>query len=213
MLKKIILLISFVLSLAAVSQKYDLIIDKKIYKSYYNKSLYIPTVVSYELYKAGGNCDRNHFEFYNDINLLVTATDAEYSHSGYDKGHMSPAEDFAYNCTLDELTFRYYNCVPQWPDLNRNVWLSYERLERAYSQTDSVFVLNINIVNNNRLKGVVGIPDYCIKSIWSLTSHKCLLSVICNNAIKSSSSLISTSSLDSKYNLTIEKFLPFKAIF
>ena len=107
------------------------------------------------------------------------------------------------------MTFRYYNCVPQTPNLNRDVWLSYERVERSLSQTDSLFVLNINLCNGKYIGSGVGVPDVCIKCIFSLTTHKCLLSVVCGNTNVSTSAKLTLAQIDSDYKINLEQFVPF----
>ena len=43
---------------------------------------------------GGGNCKRASFRFINDTQILM-ASDKDYSKSGYDRGHLANAEDFA----------------------------------------------------------------------------------------------------------------------
>lgn len=76
---------------------YDTVIVKKAYTSYFSKNACVPVVVTYKLYKAGGACNRKNDRFINDISSLKMAVAKDYSHSGYDKGHMANAEDFAFD--------------------------------------------------------------------------------------------------------------------
>jgi endonuclease G len=140
-----------------------------------------PTIVTYNLYKGGGNCSRSKFYFKNDENLK-TASDTDYSKSGYDKGHMANAEDFAFDCTLDELTFRYYNCVPQNPKMNRGPWKKVESQIRDLSQSKEIFIVCINIFENNYLKNTkVGIPIECIKLIYDSKTKNPLMGFVFTN--------------------------------
>src|SRR5436190_13272000 len=95
------------------SIKTDTIIDTGIYKSYYNFALKEPLYVTYHLFKGGGSCDRDTLHLSFKSCGINTAVDADYSGHSYDKGHLANAEDFANNCTNEEKTFCYYNCVPQ----------------------------------------------------------------------------------------------------
>lgn len=117
------------------------IVNRGIYTVNFSNVLHEPLWVSYKLFRGGGDCSRAGFRFYNDIDTLQTSTDKDYARSGYDKGHLANAEDFAYDCTKDELTFRYYNCLPQTPNLNRGVWKVNEEQVRAWSQSDSLLVV------------------------------------------------------------------------
>ena len=126
---------------------------------------------------------------------------------------MCPAADEAADCVKEEITFRFYNCVPQYPNLNRDIWLSYERLERGASQSDSLLVVCVNIFGIKKIGKQIAVPDQCVKCIFSLTSHK--------NAYVPLSAKINPSpvlsvfqflALDATYKISIEKFAPFKII-
>lgn len=187
-------------------QKYDTIISNAVYTSYFNYNLKIPVVVKYKLYQGGGDCSRDKFRFKNDIRKLRTATDKDYSHSGYDKGHMVNAEDFAYDCTLDELTFRYYNCIPQTPQMNRGIWKIYEEKIRDLSQTDSLLIILINIVKDDYMGEGVAVPTQCIKAVYSLTTNKVLLSFVVSNTKIPKEEEMPVAALNKKYKIRIEKF-------
>lgn len=135
------------------------------YKSYYSYQVKNPLYVTYTLSKGGGDCNRNKFTFKScGIN---TADDEDYSGTGYDKGHMANAEDFAYDCDLDKETFCYYNCVPQTTKLNRGIWKTWETKVRKLSQSKPVFVIAGAIYTDQLLKDghTVVKPDYCYKIV------------------------------------------------
>ena len=203
-----ITLICLILKLKA--QNYDILIKNQVYQSYFSNSLHVPVVVEYKLYHAGGNCSRAGYSFKNDKKNLITASKKDYLHSGYDEGHLCPAADFAFNCTYDEMTFRFYNCVPQTPNLNRDIWLSYEKVERAISQSDSILVVNICTFSNRTIGSNIAVPDYCIKFIFSLSSHKNLLSVVCKNSPMASSQRLPVNQIEKNYKINLSSFLPFQ---
>lgn len=178
-MKKVLLLflILFVTSLPAQVIKYDTLIQTKIYNSYYSNTNRGPIIVTYKLYRGGGNSSRAKMSFINDIPCLKVANSKDYSHSGYDKGHMANAEDFAYDSTCQQLTFRYYNCVPQTANLNRGVWKHYESKIRKMSNKDSLFIICYNHFSNQKLRDRVSVPDTCYKFVFSLTTYKLLLSI------------------------------------
>ena len=164
------------------SQTYDVVIKKQNYTSYFEYDYTNPTIVTYNLYKGGGNCSRSKFYFKNDESSLKTASDTDYSKSGYDKGHLANAEDFAFDCVLDELTFRYYNCVPQNPKMNRGPWKKVETQIREISQNRELFIVCINIFGNNYLKNTkVGIPTECIKLVYDAKSMQPITGYIFTN--------------------------------
>lgn len=160
-MKKLLSFILIFLPFFAFSQ--HVVIEKKNYKSYLDTIIKQPIVVSYKLYNGGGDCSREKFRFKNDTKYK-TATDLDYARSGYDKGHLANAEDFAYNCELDELTFRYYNCWPQTTILNRGSWKQIETSVREMSKSDTITVVcyGSDFVPSNRLM----IPTYCYKIVY-----------------------------------------------
>ena len=149
------------------SLRYDTLIKNNAYQSYYSKKYKAPVAVKYTLYHGGGECSREKMDFKNDIKGLKTAYDSDYRGSGYDKGHMANAEDFAYDCTLEELTFRYYNCAPQTPELNRGPWKQFETVIRNLSQTDSLIVVCYNEFDGKKTKNVY-VPYKCYKFVYDI---------------------------------------------
>lgn len=175
-MKKLLMLIAFLfIGIYAKCQKVDTVINKEIYVSYYSYAYKEPLYVSYTIYKAGGECDRSAqgFRFKNDTKL-ITATQKDYAGSGYDEGHLADAADFSNDCIKEESTFRFYNALPQTPNLNRGIWKHWETLVRKESQTDSILVICGGIFSNDSKKigNGVYVPDYCWKIIVNKTSNK-----------------------------------------
>ena len=203
------LLIGFLmLPILLLSQSFDLVIKKQNYTSYFENDYLNPTVVVYNLYKGGGNCPRTKFFFKNDISTLKTATDQDYLKSGYDKGHMANAEDFAYDCVLDELTFRYYNCVPQNPKMNRGPWKKVETEVRQWSQTRELKVVCINIFENNFIPNTkVAVPTECIKLIYDAKTKESIAGYIFKNNSSDQVIKLSPEEIIRTKNLNIMQFI------
>jgi len=163
-MKKSILIILLVLSFfCSYAQKNVVIIKKENYVSYFDTVLKQPVVVTYKLFLGGGPCSRSGFNFKNDLPNIKTATTSDYAKSGYDRGHLANAEDFAYDCKLDELTFRYYNCLPQSKILNRGLWKQKEEEAREMSQRDSITIVCFgrDFFKDKNLN----VPKYCGKIV------------------------------------------------
>lgn len=174
------LLLQFTLSAQDTLLKYDTLISNAAYKSYYSKNFKCPVAVTYTLNKGGGDCSRTSMRFYNDIKGLSSAKDFDYTGSGYDKGHMVDAEDYAFDCKLEELTFRYYNCVPQTPELNRGQWKHYETVIRKISQDDTLSIICYNEFSLNRINNVY-IPTKCYKFVKSKKYNKIIFAFYFTN--------------------------------
>jgi endonuclease G len=181
MIKKIVLGIFLMVSLPLLGQyKVDTTIINDTYTAYINKQLGQPLYVKYKLYKGGGICTRAS-NWVNDTKLKLV-DENQYKGTIYDKGHLANAEDFAYDCHLDSLTFRDYNRLPQTRKLNRGIWKLTETEVRKMSQTDSLMIYcggywgtpNIEV---NGMK----IPSICWKVVYSLSKKKIILCTIYYN--------------------------------
>ena len=171
-MKKIFLVLCLMVSLPLFGQyKSDTTIINEAYTAYVNKELGQAIYVKYKLYKGGGKCQRAT-NWVNDTKLKLV-NENQYKGTLYDKGHLANAEDFAYDCHLDSLTFRDYNRLPQTRKLNRGVWKISETEIRKMSQTDSLMVysggywgVTPNVVNEMK------IPSICWKVVYSLSLKK-----------------------------------------
>ena len=172
-MKKLFTWIFTLIYTSVFCQGIDTVIDKGIYKSYYDIDIKEPIYLSYKLYKGGGKCSREGFRFKNDTKI-PTATDKDYAGSGFDMGHLANAADFANDCQKDELTFRFYNCLPQYPNLNRGIWKRCETQIRQESQSDSLLIICGGVFSegSKRIGTGVWVPDYCWKVVISLTTNK-----------------------------------------
>jgi endonuclease G, mitochondrial len=151
----------------------QIIVKTSIYKANFSNILHEPRYVSYTLYKGGGECDRAKFHFKNDQDNLECATDEEYKGTPYDKGHLANAEDFAFDCTKDELTFRYYNCLPQTANLNRGLWKTNETQIRKWSQTQKLYIICGGYFKSKKI-GNSAVPAYCWKIVQSVKTKEVL---------------------------------------
>lgn len=164
----IILSICIFISSFIWAQKVDTIISTPIYKSYFSKTYKEPLFVIYGLYNGGGDVSRVGLSFKSVKKL--TATDADYAHSGYDMGHMANTEDFANSVTNIKLTFYFYNCLPQTPNLNRGIWKKWETSIREDSQKDSLLIICGGY--DFKLVGKLYVPTYCFKIVKNTRTNK-----------------------------------------
>lgn len=141
------------------------------YKAYYNTQIQTSSFVIYKLYKGGGNINRSNMSF----KVYERLPHFNYTNSGYDRGHLVPAEDFANNKEKLKSTFYYINCVPQTIKLNRGIWKKYETEIRKISQYDSLLI----VCGGCDYNGLI--PKNCFKIVYSLTTHKCIYSLLFYN--------------------------------
>ena len=192
-MKKILIILVFFLSIICKAQyveKYDMIIDMQYYKAYYNKDIRSSSFVIYKLYKGGGDISRSNMNFkaYNNLPHFT------YPYTGYDKGHLVPAEDMAYSLDALKSTFYYINCVPQTAKLNRGIWKQYEIEIRKLSQKDSLLI----ICGGCDYFGLI--PINCFKIVYNLRNHRCLYSLLFYN--DKSGVVITENKLKKKYTFS-----------
>ncbi|MCD6065646.1 MAG: hypothetical protein K0S33_472 [Bacteroidetes bacterium] len=180
----------------------QIIVQNAVYKVNFSNSLHQPRYVSYMLYKGGGDCDRTPFKFHNDKDNLQCATDDDYSKTGYDKGHLVNAEDFAFDCEKDEMTFRYYNCLPQTANLNRGVWKSNETLVRKWSQKEKLFIICGGYFKSKKVNNMA-VPDYCWKVVQSVKTKEVLFCGWFSNTNHATVEEISIAELEKKLKTKI----------
>lgn len=99
--------------------------------------LKIPLWVQYELRPTdlGGSAEREEASFHPDTAIPYGARSelTDYASSGYERGHMVPAEDMSRNAALMEDCFLLSNIAPQLGDgFNRSVWGSLEKAVRGW---------------------------------------------------------------------------------
>jgi len=173
-LSTFLLLVTPIISQSQI--KVDSVIDKGIYKSYFSFSLKNPLYVTYYLSKGGGPCKREekHFSFVAD-GCKRCAKTSDYTNSHYEKGHLANAEDFAFSCPKEELTFRYYNCVPQTFELNHGAWLQWEASIRELSQSKRLFIIAGSIFGTKSIgHSKVRVPTFCYKIVIDPKTRKTL---------------------------------------
>jgi len=95
----------------------------------------------------------------------------DYTHSGYDRGHMAPNADF--NDTYENalMTFFIANIWPQTPNINRVVWLKTENETRRLA-SEHLFVKVIIIVDEftSEKVGNISIPSCFKRRVYDLYS-------------------------------------------
>jgi endonuclease G len=105
--------------------------------------------------------------FHSDPRVKKSPTNAIYLGSGFDKGHLAPADD---GSTVDEVkdTFLLTNMTPQKPLLNRETWKALEMsVRKMYNSSSSdMWIVNIPVYDRTPeyLGGYVPIP----KGYWKI---------------------------------------------
>ncbi|KAA6349331.1 Nuclease [termite gut metagenome] len=109
----------------------------------YNEAWRLPNWVAYELTRSEiRGTEKRSNRFFVDPQIKgVSATNRDYLHSGYDKGHLAPAADMKWSRVAMEESFYFSNICPQHPQLNRRRWKDLEDKVRDWANADSAIVI------------------------------------------------------------------------
>ena len=171
--KRVLTILLLFVSVLALGQYKVTVVDQQIYTAYVSDELKEPLYVVYKLHKTNAsNCDREgeHYSFKATDGMLGTT---EYKGSGYDKGHLAPADDFGSDC---EATFRYNNCLPQDPTLNRGIWKKVETNLRALSKKKELMIVCGGTFGDQFVKqdGKLIVPKFFWKIVIDKDTNKVL---------------------------------------
>jgi endonuclease G len=119
----------------------------------------------------------NHFHEEPKLRPSERATLADFAHSGYDRGHMSPAQTMSNEVSMEE-SFSLCNMVEQMPRNNRGLWAkvveksTYKFAMRAegdvYVFTGPYFKPNHKIIGPSH----VWVPDSLFKLVYDKASGR-----------------------------------------
>jgi len=163
-------------SAASASTPNSFLSVKSGYVMSYNGSRKVPNWVSWELNSSYlGSTDRQD-DFRPDDTFPASepqAALADYSGSGYDRGHMCPSADRTLTVAANQQTFFLTNMVPQAANNNQGPWAVLENDARAlvasgkelFIIAGGVFSASSNVIGN----GVV-VPDKTFKVIVVLNA-------------------------------------------
>ena len=110
---------------------------------------------------------------------------ADYSRTGYDRGHLAPAADMTYSFLTEQESFYMTNMSPQLPGCNRGIWKRVEaqvrkwaiREERICIITGPIFVENYKTMG----KADIAVPIAFYKVILDLTPPRKMIAFIVPN--------------------------------
>lgn len=94
--------------------------------------------VSYRMSAQGKARKHERYDrFMADNNVSTgSATPNDYSNSGYDRGHLAPAADFATDKEAMKESFYMSNMSPQEPSFNRGIWSKLENKIRDWAEEE-----------------------------------------------------------------------------
>lgn len=150
------------------------LINNTYYSLDFNADHKQPEWVYYMLTQThiGGDAERSSSFKDCKQNGVVSASTNDYTHTGYDRGHLCPAADMKLSKDAMKETFQMWNISPQDPSFNRGRWADLEALTRNYIRdaTDTLFVVTGPVFIDNKesigKQNDVTVPGFFYKAIY-----------------------------------------------
>ncbi|MEG1572130.1 MAG: DNA/RNA non-specific endonuclease [Bacteroidales bacterium] len=189
-MKKQIFTLLVVLSFYLLSaQNENIFVSHTGFSLSYNEKYVQANWVAYSLTKAKTQkvCDRAD-KFVPDPKLKAKmATNKDYSHSGYDRGHLAPAADMAWSLQSMQESFYFSNVSPQQASFNRGIWKKLESLVRLWAiEYDTIFIVTGPLLTQG-LPTIgahkIAVPSFFYKVIVNKTKGKGIGFIIPSQAI------------------------------
>jgi endonuclease G len=115
----------------------DWLMDKEFFIVSYNHRLNAPNWVAWNLSDRYLGVSPRTPTFHSDIALptsFYVVKDSDYTHTGYDRGHLCPSADRSLASAMNQATFVLTNTQPQEHALNAGPWEKLEVHERELAK-------------------------------------------------------------------------------
>jgi endonuclease G, mitochondrial len=151
----------------------SIILIRKGYVLSYDTSMLKTNCVYYLHTKAKRvkKIDRSN-DFITDSLFVNIDFNNDYKYSGFDRGHLAPAGDMAYDSIAMRESFYYSNVSPQAPSFNRGIWKKLEEQTRNWvDKYDSIYVFAGSVFFDDSLKFIgrdsIPVPDSFFKIVMN----------------------------------------------
>lgn len=128
-----------------------------------------------QIQQARGMKRKNEFHAEESLPASERAELQDYSHSGYDRGHMAPSGDMP-NEKAQRESFTLANMIPQHPKNNQLIWAAIEEGTRNLTlENGELYVITGPLFEGQsleRLNGRVLIPTHVYKAIYDPTKNQ-----------------------------------------
>ncbi len=118
------------------------IIDYEGYTVSFNKDNHTPNYCAWELTadETNGQIKRSN-KFQTDYKVKGCPSTSDYTHSGYDRGHMVPANDMKWSEQSMNDCFYMTNICPQQHELNNGAWKTLELKSQDWARRDGILYI------------------------------------------------------------------------
>lgn len=95
-----------------------------------------------------------------------SATPNDYRNSGYDRGHLVPAADMAFDEAAMAETFFMSNMSPQAKNFNKGIWRELEELTRSWAEKNEQLFIVSGPVLTIPVKGKIGANEVSVPAAY-----------------------------------------------
>jgi endonuclease G len=187
-MRKILLLVTVLLFGAAVNAQDVVVLSHKLFTTHYSKSKHYPVKVEWWITKNSLTCPvkvKRGDKFIPDPKLPAeTNLQADYTGSGFDRGHNFPAADAACDKEANEESFYFSNMTAQYPALNRGDWKELEMWSREMALKEDSVRVWMGSVGVAKKIGTTSVPTQCWKVVYIKKSNEWLAFIFDNNTSK-----------------------------
>lgn len=159
----------------------DVVLDHKYFVLSYNKTHRLANWVKYNLKKIELNGPAVRLKKFKPDSMLSSlglrpVVHDDYTHSGYARGHLAPAEDFSRSQDAMDSTFIMSNVIPQKGSVNSGSWSQLEKKVRSWAcGEESITVITGPLLSSNlqKIKGTdISVPERFFKIIIDESAPK-----------------------------------------
>ena len=140
--------------------KKEHVLNRSNYSLSFNKETNLPNWVAWRLDKKKliERVSRDRYKFLADPdmkgkNAVVTQ---DYARSGYDRGHMCPANDSRWSAEAMRESFYMTNICPQHPSLNSGDWNELEQACHRWAEKEPIYIVCGPILYKNNKVEYIG---------------------------------------------------------
>lgn len=137
----------------------EVILSRQGYSVSYNTDNFLPNWVAWELYKEKLVEEASRYSRFlpdPDLRSNLAVTTHEYTHSGWNRGHMCPAADNKWDADAMKESFYTTNICPQNENLNKGDWNDLEEACREWAMTESVYIVCGPVLYKEPVYGFIG---------------------------------------------------------
>jgi len=178
MKKTVLFFLSLLLILCLNAQQNDryIMLIHKSNKTYYNLSKKVPVYSVYILTKNQVKNVSRPLKFINDPNIdksyqlsdkdyIILNNGSKDKNMTFDKGHLSPSDDFRNDSQSENESMYFTNVAPQNSNFNEVEWRKLENYVRSLAIKYDTLIIKTGCITTHNIVKEYYIPDYYYKQI------------------------------------------------